>query len=110
MSIYECKLVNWFCKFCCIGVLIYVFSKISNVPLTLLVACMQAGRGGELTHDETTIIAGALELGDKTASDAMTPISEIFSIDINAKLHRLCVHEISIRNFISLLPVSEFKC
>ncbi|XP_021911048.1 DUF21 domain-containing protein At2g14520-like, partial [Carica papaya] len=33
----------------------------------------EAGKGGELTHDETTIIAGALELTEKTASDAMTP-------------------------------------
>ncbi|XP_060168029.1 DUF21 domain-containing protein At4g33700 isoform X1 [Lycium barbarum] len=48
----------------------------------------EAGKGGELTRDETTIIAGALELHDKTANDAMTPISEIFAIDINAKLDR----------------------
>ncbi|KAK2987444.1 hypothetical protein RJ640_018581 [Escallonia rubra] len=48
----------------------------------------EAGKGGELTHDETTIIAGALELSAKTASDAMTPISETFAIDINAKLDR----------------------
>lgn len=48
----------------------------------------EAGKGGELTHDETTIIAGALELSEKTASDAMTPISETFAIDINAKLGR----------------------
>lgn len=48
----------------------------------------EAGKGGELTHDETTIIAGALELSEKTASDAMTPISETFAIDINAKLDR----------------------
>ncbi|XP_023763043.1 DUF21 domain-containing protein At4g33700 isoform X2 [Lactuca sativa] len=48
----------------------------------------EAGKGGELTHDETTIIAGALELTEKTASDAMTPISETFSVDINAKLDR----------------------
>lgn len=47
---------------------------------------LQAGKGGELTRDETTIIAGALELSDKTARDAMTPISETFSIDVNAKL------------------------
>ena len=60
--------------------------------VTPLAAYMQAGKGGELTHDETTIIAGALELRDKTASDAMTPISEIFSIDINAKLDRLYMH------------------
>ncbi|KAL8540486.1 hypothetical protein ACS0TY_001935 [Phlomoides rotata] len=48
----------------------------------------EAGRGGELTHDETTIIAGALELSEKTAGDAMTPIAETFVIDINAKLDR----------------------
>lgn len=50
----------------------------------------QAGKGGELTHDETTIIAGALELSDKMVKDAMTPISDIFVIDINAKLDRFC--------------------
>lgn len=48
----------------------------------------EAGKGGELTHDETTIIAGALELTEKTAGDAMTPISETFTVDINAKLDR----------------------
>ncbi|XP_011002701.1 PREDICTED: DUF21 domain-containing protein At2g14520 isoform X3 [Populus euphratica] len=48
----------------------------------------EAGKGGELTHDETTIIAGALELTEETASDAMTPISETFAIDINDKLDR----------------------
>lgn len=51
-------------------------------------ACKKAGKGGELTHDETTIIAGALELTAKTARDAMTPISETFAIDINARLDR----------------------
>ncbi|XP_023642456.1 DUF21 domain-containing protein At2g14520 [Capsella rubella] len=45
----------------------------------------EAGKGGELTHDETTIIAGALELSGKMAKDAMTPITETFVIDINAK-------------------------
>ncbi|KAF5454259.1 hypothetical protein F2P56_023937 [Juglans regia] len=48
----------------------------------------EAGKGGELTRDETMIIAGALELTEKTARDAMTPISETFAIDINAKLDR----------------------
>ncbi|TYI49576.1 hypothetical protein E1A91_D12G044600v1 [Gossypium mustelinum] len=48
----------------------------------------EAGKGGELTHNETTIIAGALELSAKTAKDAMTPISEAFAVDINAKLDR----------------------
>ncbi|KAK7246662.1 hypothetical protein RIF29_41532 [Crotalaria pallida] len=48
----------------------------------------EAGKGGELSHHETSIISGALELGEKTASDSMTPISETFSIDINSKLDR----------------------
>ena len=41
-----------------------------------------------MTRDETMIIGGALELTEKTASDAMTPISETFAIDINAKLDK----------------------
>ncbi|CAM6020535.1 unnamed protein product [Sphagnum balticum] len=45
-----------------------------------------AGKGGELTYDETTIIAGALELTSKTASQAMTPIEDVFALDVNAKL------------------------
>ncbi|XXG76893.1 hypothetical protein AAC387_Pa08g1159 [Persea americana] len=43
----------------------------------------EAGKGGDLTHDETTIIAGALELTEKTAKDAMTPISKAFSLDLD---------------------------
>ena len=46
-----------------------------------------------MTHDETTIIAGALELSEKTAGDAMTPIGETFTIDINAKLNRYTIYE-----------------
>ncbi|KAI9159845.1 hypothetical protein LWI28_002433 [Acer negundo] len=46
----------------------------------------EAGKGGELTHDETTIITGALDMTQKTAKDAMTPLSNVFSIDINSRL------------------------
>ncbi|KAK4745408.1 hypothetical protein SAY87_011720 [Trapa incisa] len=46
----------------------------------------EAGMGGELTHQETIIIGGALGLTEKMAKDAMTPISETFSLDINSKL------------------------
>ncbi|KAK3220211.1 hypothetical protein Dsin_014181 [Dipteronia sinensis] len=46
----------------------------------------EAGKGGELTHDETTIITGALDMTQKTAKDAMTPMSNVFSIDINSRL------------------------
>ncbi|KAM1368677.1 hypothetical protein ACFX13_002079 [Malus domestica] len=47
----------------------------------------EAGKGGELSHHETTIIAGALDLTSKTAKDAMIPISQTFSLDINSKLN-----------------------
>ncbi|EPS59143.1 hypothetical protein M569_15667, partial [Genlisea aurea] len=46
----------------------------------------EAGRGGELSHDETTIISGALDLTEKTAKDAVTPLSHVFSLDLDAKL------------------------
>ncbi|KAH9609785.1 hypothetical protein KSS87_017096 [Heliosperma pusillum] len=47
---------------------------------------MEAGKGGELTHDETTIISGALDLTEKTAEEAMTPIESTFSLDVHSKL------------------------
>ncbi|KAL0886552.1 hypothetical protein Bca101_010535 [Brassica carinata] len=46
----------------------------------------EAGKGGELTHDETTIISGALDMSHKSAKDAMTPVSKIFSLDIDSRL------------------------
>lgn len=69
---------------------------LKQLSLTNVLSCaaefgslkMQAGKGGELTRDETTIIGGALELTEKVARDAMTPISETFAIDINANLDR----------------------
>ncbi|KAF5941668.1 hypothetical protein HYC85_019310 [Camellia sinensis] len=46
----------------------------------------EAGKGGELTHDETTIISGALDLTEKTAEEAMTPIESTFSLDVKSLL------------------------
>ncbi|XP_016485927.1 DUF21 domain-containing protein At5g52790 [Nicotiana tabacum] len=46
----------------------------------------EAGKGGELSHDETTIIAGALDLAQKMVKDAMTPVSRVFSLDLHSKL------------------------
>lgn len=40
-----------------------------------------------MTHDETTIITGALDMTEKTAKDAMTPISKAFSLDLDAVLN-----------------------
>ncbi|CAI5965273.1 unnamed protein product [Closterium sp. NIES-64] len=45
-----------------------------------------AGMGGELTRSETTIISGALDLTQKTAEEAMTPIESTFSLSVNSRL------------------------
>lgn len=39
-----------------------------------------------MSHHETTIITGALDLTQKMAKDAMTPIAETFCLDINSKI------------------------
>ncbi|CDP16907.1 unnamed protein product [Coffea canephora] len=64
----------------------------------------QAGKGGDLSHHEVSIIKGALELTEKTAKDAMTPASEIFSVDINAKLDRDLLNLILVKGH-SRVPV-----
>ncbi|XP_070033758.1 DUF21 domain-containing protein At4g14240-like isoform X2 [Nicotiana tomentosiformis] len=80
----------------------------------------EAGKGGELTHDETTIISGALDLTEKTAKEAMTPIESTFSLDVNSKLDweamgkilarghsRVPVYSGSPKNIIGLLLVKS---
>ncbi|KAI3946847.1 hypothetical protein MKW98_003410 [Papaver atlanticum] len=80
----------------------------------------EAGKGGELTHDETTIIAGALDLTEKTAEEAMTPIDSTFSLDLNSNLDwetiakilarghsRVPVYSGNPRNIIGLLLVKS---
>ncbi|PHU11911.1 DUF21 domain-containing protein, partial [Capsicum chinense] len=47
----------------------------------------EAGKRRDLTHDETTIIVGALELTKKTAKDAITLISKAFSLDLDGTLN-----------------------
>ncbi|XP_042422117.1 DUF21 domain-containing protein At4g14240-like isoform X1 [Zingiber officinale] len=81
---------------------------------------LEAGKGGELTHDETTIISGALDLTEKTAEAAMTPIESTFSLEVNSKLDweaigkilarghsRVPVYSGSPRNIIGLLLVKS---
>nr|GEV05002.1 putative DUF21 domain-containing protein At1g03270 [Tanacetum cinerariifolium] len=66
----------------------------------------EAGKGGELSHDETTIINGALDLTAKTAEEAMTPIESTFSLDVNSKLEcRVPVYSGNPKNVIGLLLV-----
>ncbi|XP_058084344.1 DUF21 domain-containing protein At4g14240-like isoform X2 [Magnolia sinica] len=64
----------------------------------------KAGKGGELTHDETTIISGALDLTEKTAELAMTPIESTFSLDVNSKLDRGVIGKILSRGH-SRIPI-----
>ncbi|WJX66403.1 hypothetical protein P8452_50963 [Trifolium repens] len=80
----------------------------------------QAGKGGELSHHETSIITGAMDLTQKTAKDAMTHITETFSLDINSKLDmhtmtqimskghsRVPIHSGNPRNIIGLILVKN---
>ncbi|WCJ21500.1 hypothetical protein M5689_003647 [Euphorbia peplus] len=64
----------------------------------------EAGKGGELTHDETTIISGALDLTEKTAQEAMTPIESTFSLNVNSKLDWEAIGKILARGH-SRVPV-----
>ncbi|GBG66629.1 hypothetical protein CBR_g66765 [Chara braunii] len=64
----------------------------------------EAGKGGELTHDETTIISGALDLTGKIAKEAMTPIESMFSLDVNSRLDRDVMNQI-LRRGHSRIPV-----
>ncbi|XBJ10339.1 hypothetical protein VPH35_015223 [Triticum aestivum] len=64
----------------------------------------EAGKGGELTHDETTIISGALDLTEKTAQEAMTPIESTFSLDVDSKLDWEAIGKILARGH-SRVPV-----
>lgn len=64
----------------------------------------EAGKGGELSHDETTIISGALDLTEKTAEEAMTPIESTFSLDVASKLDWEAIGKILARGH-SRVPV-----
>ncbi|XP_078441692.1 DUF21 domain-containing protein At4g14240-like [Wolffia australiana] len=64
----------------------------------------EAGKGGELSHDETTIISGALDLTEKTAEEAMTPIESTFSLDVDSKLDWEAIGKILARGH-SRVPV-----
>lgn len=72
----------------------------------------EAGKGGDLSHDETTIISGALDLTGKTAEEAMTPIESTFSLDVNTKLDWLLKLSVPGRLWArsSLEVIAEFQC
>ena len=45
--------------------------------LKQLLLSWQAGKGGELTHDETTIISGALDLTEKVCNIFHSMVSDL---------------------------------
>ncbi|KAF3663382.1 hypothetical protein FXO38_10667 [Capsicum annuum] len=57
------------------------------VSVKLILMFIKARKRGDLTPDEITIIVGALELTEKTAKDAMTPIAKAFSLDLDGTLN-----------------------
>lgn len=61
-----------------------------------------------MSHHETTIIQGALDLTQKTAMDAMTPISETFSLDLNSKVDMYVPSYLFISKV--MLNISFFIC
>ncbi|KAE8676864.1 DUF21 domain-containing protein [Hibiscus syriacus] len=63
-----------------------VLFRRAQIKALVSIHSQEAGKGGELTQDETTIISGALDLTEKTAEEAMTPIESTFSLDVNSKL------------------------
>ncbi|KAE8712590.1 DUF21 domain-containing protein [Hibiscus syriacus] len=67
----------------------------------------EAGKGGDLTHDETTIIVGVLEMTEKTAKVAMTPISNSFSLDLDSTLDLVPVYRGNPTNIIGLVLVKN---
>ena len=47
---------------------------------------LKEGLGGNLSHDEITVIQGALDLTHKTAADCMTPMDKVFMLPSDAVL------------------------
>lgn len=43
---------------------------------------LKEGLGGNLSHDEVTVIQGALDLTHKTAADCMTPMDKVCTLPI----------------------------
>ncbi|KAJ2817366.1 hypothetical protein IWW50_006193, partial [Coemansia erecta] len=77
-----------------------------KAQLKELVSLSDAAHGGNLSSDEVTIIRGALELSEKLVSDVMTDLSNVFMVDIDARLDRLLLTEM-VRRGHSRVPVYE---
>ncbi|KAJ2741761.1 hypothetical protein GGI20_004962 [Coemansia sp. BCRC 34301] len=77
-----------------------------KAELKELVSLSDTAHGGNLSADEITIIRGALELGEKLVNDVMTDLSNVYMVDVNAKLDRALLTEM-LRQGHSRVPVFE---
>ncbi|CAG8727286.1 5310_t:CDS:2, partial [Cetraspora pellucida] len=62
--------------------------------------------GGDLNTDSVNIIRGALDLQDKVAEIAITPLDKVFMIAMNTIMDRNIMHEIYLSGY-SRIPIYE---
>ncbi|ORX69856.1 DUF21-domain-containing protein [Linderina pennispora] len=77
-----------------------------KAELKELVLLSDTAHGGNLSNDEVTIIRGALELSEKLVVDVMTDLSNVYMVDINARLTRKLMTEM-LRRGHSRVPVYD---
>jgi metal transporter CNNM len=69
---------------------------------------LHASSGQTLTHEETTILAGALDFGTKTVEQVMTPLDKVFMLSIDDVLSRETITRILNAGY-SRVPVYQDK-
>ncbi|KAI8323890.1 DUF21-domain-containing protein, partial [Martensiomyces pterosporus] len=77
-----------------------------KAELKELVSLSDTAHGGNLSADEVTIIRGALELSEKMVADVMTDLSNVYMVDINARLNCKLLTEM-LRRGHSRVPVYD---
>ncbi|CAO1635597.1 unnamed protein product [Sympodiomycopsis kandeliae] len=64
------------------------------------------GRGGDLKGDTVMMVGGALDLQEKVAKDAMTPIDKVFMLPLDAKLDYRTLERV-VRSGHSRIPIYQ---
>ena len=76
--------------------MLYAFTATGDILILL-----QAGKGGELTHDETTIISGALDLTEKVLGDINSTLLAFCMIGFVS--YQCCLGEVGV--FVIVYPI-----
>jgi len=74
--------------------------------LKSLINMHTAQKHGDLTQAETTVLAGALDLSQKRVAEIMTPIGEVFALDIEKRIDLETLDLITKHGY-SRIPVFE---